>query len=92
MVITRPLGSCELKDAKGPLTSVRVREEKSAMDCDGFDVWSFRDKTKFSKPLTFAATSGTDSRSTAAPIISSFFIFVFLSFYGSSITDYQTYH
>ena len=59
MVMTRPLGSRELNDARGPLTSVCVREEKFAMACDGFDVWSFRDSVKFSKPFTFAATSGT---------------------------------
>ena len=73
-----PQGLRELKDASAVPSSVRVRDEKSARVLVGFDLKSFRDNVKFSKPLTFAATSGTASI-IAATNINFLLISIFLS-------------
>ena len=72
-----PTGFFELKYASPVPSSVRVRDEKSAMALDGFDLKSFRDNVKFSKPFTFAATRGAASRS-AADAASVCFVFISL--------------
>ena len=74
-----PQGLRELKDASAVPSSVRVRDEKSARALDGFDLKSFRDNVKFSKPFTFSATSGT-ANIIAATNVNLVLISIFLSF------------
>ena len=77
-----PQGLRELKDANTVPSSVRVRDEKSARLLDGFDLKSFRDSVKFSKPFTLSAMSGTASI-VAAANVNFLLISIFLSFYKS---------
>ena len=76
-----PQGLRELKDANAVPSSVRVRDEKFARGLDGFDLKSFRDSVKFSKPFTLSAMSGTAS--IVAANVNFLLISIFLSFYES---------
>ena len=64
MVIIIPQGFPELNRIIVEMIAVLVRDEKLKIVLDDDDAGS-RVSTKFSKPFTFAATSGKASRSTA---------------------------
>ena len=82
MEITNPQGFPELNRVIVEMTTVLVRDEKLEIVLGDDDAGS-RVSTKFSKPFTFAATSGKASRSTAdAASIIFVFIMLVVPFYN----------